>query len=616
MIYFTICSKNFLAYAQALCASLKAQHGPIRFYVALCDDMGSLEREGFPFELISLQDLGIPNLDEMQQRYSISELNTAIKPFVFLRLFDEHPGHIVVYLDPDIYAVSPFEELQTAIDRGATCVLTPHILQPAEFAEMNDQAFLQYGIYNLGFCALRDTPQTRRVTAWWGRRLERDCRLDLANGLFVDQKWADLLPAFLDETVILRHPGYNVAYWNLSQRKVRWDGRRWIVNAQPLRFFHFSGNKIEDPTVFSRHSKQFRVENLGDVARLLDEYRETVLAHGHTYYSTHAYSYNWTGVTGENLHAPAPVTGVAVTSGHQRPHLPLLRCRSLQEFETARAKMQLTIIARERAERDSIPFGQDVFTLSGYCACCGRPSQFRASAMYSPRTLDDGRAWPLWREHLDCLSCGLTSRMRASLHVFEQELRPRPIDAIYITEYVTPGFKWLKERYPNTRGSEFFPGDHAPGSLVNGVEHQDAQRLSFADESLDFILSFEVLEHVFDADRALREFYRCLRPGGALMFTAPFKWDSHDHLIRAEVQPSGEIVHHLEPEIHGNPLDMEAGSLCFRYFGWRVLDELRAMGFASAEALSYWSAELGYFGDPQFVLVARKAPEQTTRPNA
>jgi hypothetical protein len=58
---------------------------------------------------------------------------------------------------------------------------------------------IQYGIYNLGFCALRDTSQTRRVVAWWGRRLENDCVIDFARGIFVDQKWADYFPAFIEK---------------------------------------------------------------------------------------------------------------------------------------------------------------------------------------------------------------------------------------------------------------------------------------------------------------------------------------------------------------------------------------------------------------------------------
>ena len=90
------------------------------------------------------------------------------------------------------------------------------------------------------------------------------------------------------------------------------------------------------------------------------------------------------------------------------------------------------------------------------------------------------------------------------------------------------------------------------------------------------------------------------------MVTVPFCWTSDDHVIRAVMREGGEIQHLLEPEFHGNPLDMERGSLCFRYFGWQILDELRGAGFVDAEVVSYWSRELRYFGDPQFIVTARK----------
>jgi SAM-dependent methyltransferase len=52
----------------------------------------------------------------------------------------------------------------------------------------------------------------------------------------------------------------------------------------------------------------------------------------------------------------------------------------------------------------------------------------------------------------------------------------------------------------------YFTGDHWP------VE----------DASVDFILCAEVLEHVPDSQRFLSEAFRCLKPGGVILFTVPF----------------------------------------------------------------------------------------------
>ena len=60
-------------------------------------------------------------------------------------------------MDPDILVTSRLEELRKLLAEGADCVLTPHILEPNEFAAFNEKQMLVYGIYNLGFCALRAT---------------------------------------------------------------------------------------------------------------------------------------------------------------------------------------------------------------------------------------------------------------------------------------------------------------------------------------------------------------------------------------------------------------------------------------------------------------------------
>jgi SAM-dependent methyltransferase len=606
MVFFTICSKNFLGFALSLCNSLQAHHGPIRFYAALCDQTDDVDAYSQNFEMITLEQLGIPNLDAMIDRYNITELNTSIKPFVFSYLFDQHPGEPVIYLDPDILVTSQLTELEALLELGADCVLIPHILEPAEFAEMDDRQFLVFGIYNLGFCALRDTQEVRRVVSWWGRRLETHCVIDLKEGIFVDQKWADLFPAFIEKTEILRHPGYNVAYWNLPHRRVRSGEEGWTVNETPLRFFHFSGNKIEDPTIFSRHSTQFRMKNIGDLRLLAELYRRTVHDHGHNFYSTLSYGFSWNGETGENAHAPQALLADREQRTGVTPYLPLLRSKSREAFNAARAQMEQVIDKRVETECNAIPFDSEAFRLPGFCACCGRESVFQVGNMYSSRRLPDGREVPNWREHLNCLGCGLVNRVRASLHVLQQVCNPDRDASIYMTERLTTTYDWMAQRYPYLQGSEYFVGNHRSGATIGGVRHEDVQNMSFERGVFDYILTFDVLEHVPKPLEALREFFRCLRGGGILMITVPFAWSSQDHIIRAVLHDDGVVEHLMEPEYHGNPVDMEAGSLCFRYFGWQLLDDLRRVGFVEAEVLSYWSERLRHFGDPQFIMMAKK----------
>lgn len=77
-------------------------------------------------------------------------------------------------------------------------------------------------------------------------------------------------------------------------------------------------------------------------------------------------------------------------------------------------------------------------------------------------------------------------------------------------------------------------------------------------------------------------------------------------IVRATLEEDGNIMHHMPAEYHGNPIDPEGGALCFRYFGWEMLEKLHSVGFRSVRCIAYWSEEQGYLGREQYIFVATK----------
>lgn len=66
------------------------------------------------------------------------------------------------------------------------------------------------------------------------------------------------------------------------------------------------------------------------------------------------------------------------------------------------------------------------------------------------------------------------------------------------------------------------------------VERGNAEELEFPDQSFDLVTSLEVLEHVEDDFRALREVARVLRVGGRALITVPaypWLWSEHDEAL-------------------------------------------------------------------------------------
>jgi SAM-dependent methyltransferase len=143
--------------------------------------------------------------------------------------------------------------------------------------------------------------------------------------------------------------------------------------------------------------------------------------------------------------------------------------------------------------------------------------------------------------------------------------------------------RYLRRTFPHLTVSELFD-DVPPGAFRDGVQCQDAQRLTYGDAAFDLVTSTEVLEHVPDDRRAFGELHRVLRPGGLLIFTVPLM-DAPDTIERARLE-NGAIVHLREPEYHGDRLRGRRAVLAFRTYGLDILHRLRDAGFeASVERL-------------------------------
>lgn len=234
-------------------------------------------------------------------------------------------------------------------------------------------------------------------------------------------------------------------------------------------------------------------------------------------------------------------------------------------------------------------------TVSGYSYTAGAYVDF----IISPRRPVN------WRESLKCPESNLNNRVRGCIHIMDLECAPYASDKIYVMEQKTSTYRYLKQRYNRLVGSEYLGDNLLPGELVDGIRHEDATNLSFSDESLSHILSFDVFEHVPAYLDAFKECYRALKSGGCLLWSVPMARRRQDNIIRATLNDDGSINHILEPEYHGNPIKNE-GILCFYHFGWQMLQEVRDLGFSDVYATLFWSKEFGYLGDESALFIARK----------
>ena len=290
---FTIVSKNYYHFARTLFESLSRHHPEWDRYLILADEPeGRIAGETADYCLVPLRELMLPNIQQFLFRYTILELNTAVKPWAFEFILGK--GHSrVVYLDPDIYLYGRLEEVEAAWSAGNLLVLTPHL---TEFVDDDRKPgeldIIRSGTYNLGFLGLTADPETLRFLRWWQGKLEYNCVADHDKGIFVDQKWIDLIPGIFAGVKILHHPGYNVAYWNLKQRILEERDEGYFVNGAGLAFFHFSGLSPDDIDGVSKHQNRFTYNDLNEAAKhIFREYAARVMHNGYNTSRHWPYSY-------------------------------------------------------------------------------------------------------------------------------------------------------------------------------------------------------------------------------------------------------------------------------------------------------------------------------------
>jgi SAM-dependent methyltransferase len=263
---------------------------------------------------------------------------------------------------------------------------------------------------------------------------------------------------------------------------------------------------------------------------------------------------------------------------------------------------------------DRLLHSRHAFTFPGYCTACNQVTKMRVDWLFGGGSNAISSIHPAWTETAVCEECGLNSRMRALLDFLKTRgaaLDTTRVRKAYIAEQITPFYQRMKKILPSLVGSEYLGSEHKSGDVVikwrefRRIRHEDMTALSFADGEFDLAMTLDVFEHIPNYRQAFAELWRVLSPGGRLVFTIPFFYDLETTRIRASIGSDG-VIHHLPPEIHGNPVGNN-GSLCFQNFGWDILLDLQKAGFSDAMATMYWGPWQGHLGFPFFVFSALKA---------
>ncbi len=271
----TIVSRSQLPQARALVASIRQFHPDWEPWVLLAD-RGETGLASFE-DRISFVEIGalpIPDLPNRIFGCDLPRLVEEFRPLLLAWLTGAKKYDRAICLDADIQLYAPMTKVVSLWEKGALAILTPNLTARLPEGSCEDErGFLQAGTYNLGFVAVARHPELSGLLDYWAEKSQSDLAIELDNPTFRNQKWLDFLPGLFRDVRILRHPGYNVARWNLAQRPITRQGDRFRVDGQPLVSFHFSGLDPARPDeTTATGSGSLRAADLGAARKIVDDY--------------------------------------------------------------------------------------------------------------------------------------------------------------------------------------------------------------------------------------------------------------------------------------------------------------------------------------------------------
>jgi len=281
LFFVTICTVNHVHYTRTLLESIRRHHAEATLVVAVVD---AARRDAVAIEgaiVLTGRDVLGDELDYAALKFTASELCCAAKPAAIDYVLEHSRAGKLVYVDSDIHLFAPLETLIAGLD-DADFVVTPHTIAPMPFPERdwerpNVHQIVAGGVLNAGLFGLRRGEQSRKfVSDWkWLSTVPGGSAEEFKS--MAEQQAFNLVTSFVERVVVLRDTAYNVAYWNLHDRAVRYscgeDGaERWTVDGKPLVTFHFSGFPVEGTFALSRHENRYSAWVMPALARLRDYY--------------------------------------------------------------------------------------------------------------------------------------------------------------------------------------------------------------------------------------------------------------------------------------------------------------------------------------------------------
>jgi len=201
------------------------------------------------------------------------------------------------------------------------------------------------------------------------------------------------------------------------------------------------------------------------------------------------------------------------------------------------------------------------FSHKGYCPCCDKKVVF-----YSEN--------PWLRDYFICSHCFSIPRERALIVILEKYFPHWRQLVIHESSPINRGaslkLKNCCRRYMPTQ----YYSDQPLGAIVNNHRNEDLEKQTFSDGSFDIVITQDVMEHIYDPEKAFSEIARTLKRGGAHIFNTPLINKHKKTEVWATKGQDGKPQFLKNPEYHANPVDPK-GSPVTMHWGYDIVNFIR-----------------------------------------
>lgn len=290
---FTIVTRNRLHLARVLMQSIAEKFPEAGRHVLVVDPCdGFFDPATEPFAVTFGAELALPDFESYAFVNDALSLCCLLKPAFALHLFQQFGADLLLYADSDMLCHDRPDALLQLM-RDSPVALTPHVLSPLPAnAPRTDNDIMRSGAFNAGFFAVRRSPEADRFLVWWLSAMRRERKLDAT--FCHDQQFLSLAAVYFPWIAVLRDPGYNVAYWNLTERPLACDPTgRLTAGGRPLSIFHYSFFDVSTPTLLANRPPLSVPAGSELMKNLLRSYADSILRAGSAVCLRQSYAYGY-----------------------------------------------------------------------------------------------------------------------------------------------------------------------------------------------------------------------------------------------------------------------------------------------------------------------------------